>query len=226
MFDIEEKIKEIKTDWKEILLEIIQDNKEEINKELSKEYDKFSENYIFPPQNLIFNAFNHFDIKDTKCLIIGQDPYHNEGEANGLCFSVNEGIKIPASLRNVFKELERCYEEKRLKTDLTDWSKQGVLLLNMSLTVQISKPSSHMKIWNKIMEKILTYINEKMENIVIMAWGNFAKNCVENFDKERNLILIHTHPSPLSRKPFIGCNHFVLCNEYLEEKKRDKIKWL
>lgn len=219
--NIEYHISQIPTKWKDILHDLVQPYKEEINDYISNEYLNLTEDFIFPPKKVIFNAFHHFEPEDLKVIIIGQDTYHNIGQANGLCFSVNEGIKTPPSLRNIFKELERCYETKRINTDLTDWSKQGVLLLNVGLTVGINKPGKHIHIWRPFIEKILEYINNNNKKICVMAWGNFAKDVIKNINKENNLILTYTHPSPLSRHVF-ECNHFIECNKYLEKE----IKWI
>lgn len=208
--DIEKLISDtVKTNWKPILLSIVQDHKDFINTELTNRYEFFGEENIFPNKNLIFNCFNQFDIEDLKCIIIGQDCYHTRGVANGLCFSQNTEKPQP-SLNNIFKELHRCFGITRTNTDLTDWAKQGCLLLNMSLTVLENKPNSHAKIWNNFTDDIMKYIANNFSGITIMLWGNYAMCVEKHFVNNKNKILKAGHPSPLNtKKPFVGCNHFL-----------------
>ena len=175
---------------------------------------------IYPPQNLILSAFNQFDTQDLKVIIVGQDTYINKGEAMGLCFSVPNGIKTPPSLRNILKEIK-----DRTNPDLTDIAKQGVLMLNRALTVREGQSMSHMAIWAAFTEDIIKYIANKYSGIVYMLWGNPAKELAKHLDMSKNLVLTHSHPSPLSRRPFIGNNHFVLCNEYLLSHNKTPIAW-
>ena len=170
---------------------------------------------VYPPENEVFNAFKYFEPEETKVVIIGQDPYHQPGQANGLAFSVAPGVKIPPSLRNIFKEMGK-HEEKN--GDLTYLAKQGVLLLNTTLTVQHGMPNSHKKIWFGFTKNLIKNLSEKTETpIVFMLWGLHAKGMLEVIDK-KNIILKASHPSPLSanRGGWFGCEHF---------KKVDSIKW-
>jgi uracil-DNA glycosylase len=181
---------------------------------------------VFPKNQDIFRSFTFFSFNDLRVVLIGQDPYINQDEANGLCFSVNRGFKIPPSLRNVFKELHRCYDNSRIDTDLSDWAEQGVLLINTALTVRENKSGSHAKIWKSFTTDLIKYIGMNSSNVVFMLWGAHAQSYKQFINNENNLILEHSHPSPLSRKPFVGNNHFVLCNDYLKSKNIPIIKWI
>lgn len=205
--------------------------KEKIQKELLKDYkfksllNDYKESY-FPPKDKIFQSFEL--ISNIKVLILGQDPYHGYDQANGLAFSVNKGIKIPPSLRNIFKELNNEYGyDMPQHGDLSSWSKQGVLLLNSILTVESNKPSSHKKLgWEDFTNNIIKHISDNEKNIVFLLWGNFAKSKEDLINKDKHLILKSTHPSPFSaNKGFLGCDHFKKCNEYLEEKNINPIDW-
>jgi len=207
----------VNTDWKEILIKLIQPHKNKINNELNKDINTYGEKKIFPNKNLIFACFNYFNISDMKCLIIGQDCYHTYGVANGLCFShfPQNKNKLQPSLLNIFKELNRDENIKRTNPDLSDWAKQGCLLLNMSLTVLQSTPNSHSHIWNNYLHEIVKWIAENCEKVCVMLWGNFAQKTEIYFKKTNNIILKAGHPSPLNTKnPFIGCNHFKISKKY------------
>jgi uracil-DNA glycosylase len=203
------------TDWKDIIVNIIKDN----NIDFDIDED------TLPKSVLIFNCFNFFNINDLKVIILGQDPYQNEGYANGLAFSVPDNIKlkngkklIPASLKNIFKELERCYNIKRNNPELYDWAEQGVLLLNTALTVSKNNSGSHINKWKIFTTKLLEWISLNIHNkIVIICWGTHAMKYSNLFYKDNHKILYHTHPSPLSRTPFVGNNNFIDCNNWLEE---------
>ena len=224
--DIEKLIEDtVQTDWKHVLLSIVQTCKNQINLDMSKEYDTYDKSMIMPCDTNMFRCFNFFDVKDTKVIILGQDPYHTIDVADGLCFSTSQS-RLPPSLINVFKELERTHNQKRRNGNLEDWSKQGVLLMNTSLSVLINKPNSHSKIWKRFTDAIITWIGENIKETCIMLWGNDAKKTGVPLYNTDNLILTHTHPSPLSRKPFVGCNHFIECDKYLEEKGKIKIMWI
>lgn len=181
---------------------------------------------VYPPREERFRAFEMSSVDDVKVCIIGQDPYHRKGEANGLCFSVSQGCKTPPSLRNIFKELERSYGVKRTITDLSDWGAQGVLLVNTALTVREGQPGSHAGLWKEFTKEAIKHLNQKRQGIVYMLWGAHAQSFKEFIDERNNLILTHSHPSPLSRKPFTGNQHFELCNAYLVERNMSPIKWL
>ena len=216
--DIENIINEcVTTDWKPILIKLLEPHKNNINFLLNEEYTSFDEKRIFPNKNLIFSCFNYFNINDLKCLIIGQDCYHTPGVANGLCFShyPQKNNKLQPSLVNIFKELNRNEKNIRINPDLSDWAFQGCLLLNMSLTVLQSCPNSHAHIWNDYLHDIVKWIAENCENVCVMLWGNFAQKTEKYFSNNKNYILKTGHPSPLNTKhPFIGCNHFEICKSY------------
>ncbi len=224
--DIQKLIGNLQTNWKDVLSQVAATHQDTINESLTDDQEKFHEILeLCPPTPLIFNAFNHFNIEDLKVCIIGMDPYINVGEAMGLCFSVPDGVKCPPSLRNIFKEIEYEYGVTRKNTDLTDWAKQGVLLLNTSLTTLESKSGYHMKIWRLFTQDIIKYLGANHKNVVYMLWGAHAQQFEKLIDKKNNLVLKHSHPSPLSRKPFVGNNHFKMCNAYLTTKNIIEIKW-
>ena len=184
----------------------------------------------FPPKKLIFNAFEQFDFEETKVVIIGQDPYHGTGEANGLCFSVNDGVAIPPSLKNIFQEINSEYDRILFPTsgNLERWSKQGVLLLNAGLTVRKDSANSHKHLkWNLFTDAVIDLINQKSENVVFLLWGSFAQKKGKLIDREKHLVLESGHPSPLSanRGFWFGNNHFKIANEYLRVKGRGKVEW-
>jgi uracil-DNA glycosylase len=211
----------IETDWKDILSLLWDKHKDKILQVIGQEKEQ-----VFPNSKDIFRAFEFFNQSDLRVVILAQDPYINPGEANGLCFSVNPGCKMPPSLRNVFKEIERTYDKRRTDTDLQDWARQGVLLLNTALTVRQSKSGSHVNIWKPFICDLMEYISKNCEGVVFMLWGVLAKSYGEFFDGNKNLILTHSHPSPLARKPFVGNDHFKLCNQYLKGKGFCEICWV
>lgn len=222
-----EQINRIPTNWKTILL------KDEV--ELSKlelEHNKQKHQFkphleIFPSDEDIFAAFKYFNIEDTKVVILGQDPYINPGEAMGLSFSVPAGTKMPPSLKNIFKELEMEYGILRTDTDLRDWAKQGVLLLNTALTVLQGKSNYNAKLWKKYTDTIIEQISKKTENVVFILWGNNAIKKRDLIDETKHCVLTGVHPSPLSAsRGFFGCNHFRKANEYLVEKNKLKVIWV
>jgi uracil-DNA glycosylase len=218
-------VKEVNTDWKDILLECIEPHVGVINNMLNKEPLD-----IFPPSDNVFAAFKKFDQKDLKVVIVGQDCYHTPGMAHGLCFSVPKTCgKLPPSLRVIFKELEHEYGgPMRTETDLSDWAEQGVLLLNCALTVRVGTAGSHLKYWKPIVDTIMEYISSKHQGIVFMLWGNFAQTYKDFIDTEKNLVLKARHPSPLaaSKGPFVGNMHFTRANEYLNKHGKNAVTWL
>lgn len=220
--DIKKLINEtIATDWKSILINLVEPFENEINEKLSKEYA--GNINVFPKKESIFNSFNYFNIKDLKCIIIGQDCYHTRGVANGLCFShsLQKNNKLQPSLRNIFKEIERTEGVFRNNSDLSDWANQGCLLLNMSLSVLEGKPNSHAKIWSGYINSVVKWIAENCENVCVMLWGNFALSVETYFKDTNNIVLKAGHPSPFNTKiPFVGCGHFAKCKELYN------IKWL
>ncbi|TXI69585.1 MAG: uracil-DNA glycosylase [Flavobacterium sp.] len=184
----------------------------------------------FPPKELIFSAFEQFDFQDTKVVIIGQDPYHGTGEANGLCFSVNDGVAIPPSLKNIFTEINSEYDRILFPTsgNLERWAKQGVLLLNAGLTVRKDEANSHKHLkWNVFTDAVIDLINQKSENVVFLLWGSFAQKKGKLINREKHLVLESGHPSPLSanRGMWFGNNHFRLTNEYLKVNAKCEIEW-
>jgi uracil-DNA glycosylase len=182
---------------------------------------------ISPSHNNIFKAFEYCSFSSTKVVIFGQDPYFQKDVANGLAFSVEPNKPLPSSLKNIYKEIES--DVGALSNNdgyLKSWADQGVLLLNSALTVEVGKPGSHSKIgWQDFIFEIVKIINKK-QNVVFILWGNDAKKYIKYIDKDINLILSSSHPSPLSSyRGFFGCKHFSKCNEYLESKNISKINW-
>lgn len=184
---------------------------------------------VFPPGGLIFEAFNRTPVPKVRAVIIGQDPYHGPGQAHGLCFSVPEGITIPPSLRNMFKELQQDVDIYPPKTgNLGKWADQGVLMLNATLTVRARQAGSHQKKgWEEFTDAAIKKLSENREDLVFMLWGSFAQSKQNLIAKNRDhLILKAPHPSPLSaHRGFFGCHHFSQCNAFLEENGRDPIDW-
>ena len=236
MYNVKELINNLSTDWKKILNELYdKDTKYFIDLEnyLNTEFDTFGHLVsIYPDKNLIFEAFNKFNFSELKIVILGQDPYHGPEQAMGLCFSVPEGLKIPPSLKRIFKEIncdlsKNCNTPERdfISGDLTYWSKQGILLLNTALTVRQSKPNSHSKIWKKFTEKIITYISENSNNTLFILWGNNAKYYKNFTDLDKHKFLEGVHPSPLSGNKWVGCNHFSKANAILKKLGKSVINW-
>ncbi|MDE6538439.1 MAG: uracil-DNA glycosylase [Muribaculaceae bacterium] len=183
---------------------------------------------VYPPASKIFAAFDQCPFNDVKVVIIGQDPYHGPGQANGLSFSVNDGVAIPPSLRNIFKEINQDTGAPIPSSgDLTRWAKQGVLLLNSSLTVREHQPKSHSGIgWETFTDAAIRALNEKRENIVFLLWGSDAIKRGAMIDRNRHLVLQSVHPSPLSAsRGFFGNHHFSKTNQYLTEHGLQPIKW-
>lgn len=183
---------------------------------------------IYPPGSQIFNAFDTTPIDNVKVVILGQDPYHGPRQAHGLCFSVQDGVPPPPSLVNIFKELQ---EDIGIRIpnhgNLTAWAKQGVFLLNASLTVRASEPMSHAKIgWANFTDTVIKKISDEKEHVVFMLWGKFAQDKRVLVDASKHLVLRAAHPSPLSaHNGFFGCKHFSKANEYLMSKGIDPIDW-
>ena len=182
---------------------------------------------IYPPKKEIFKAFKLTAPENTKVIILGQDPYHNFNQANGLCFSVNEKQLLPPSLKNIFKELEDDLGIKNYEHgDLSSWAKQGVLLMNTSLTVEKGKPGSHLKFgWEQLTDQVIRSFNKK-KKIVFMLWGKSAAKKKKLIDEDKHFILEASHPSPFScHKGFFGCNHFSRCNNFLKTSGKEEINW-
>ncbi len=189
--------------------------------------NEYKKKTIFPPYENIFDALRFTDYDDVKVVILGQDPYHGLGEAHGLSFSVKEGIKMPPSLLNIFKELKSDLGIERNQTDLTDWAKQGVLLLNSIMTVEQDKPLSHKnKGWEIFTDNIIGYLNQREKPVIFLLWGNFARSKKSLITNSRHKIIESAHPSPLSAsRGFFGSKPFSKCNNYLEELGIEKINW-
>lgn len=188
---------------------------------------KTSGKQIYPPGSLIFNAFNLTPPDDLKVVIIGQDPYHNPGEAMGLCFSVPAHVRKPPSLNNIFKEMHRDLQLPiPLHGDLTTWAEQGVFLLNAFLTVEKNKPASHQDIgWQEFTDNVISVISERKKNVVFILWGNFAKGKKKLIDASKHLIIEAAHPSPLARTGFEGHAPFSKTNKYLIAHGIDPVNW-
>lgn len=183
---------------------------------------------IYPPAKEIFNAFNSCPFDEVKVVIVGQDPYHGPGQAHGLCFSVQHGIKAPPSLQNIFKELKRSLDFKIPEHGcLTSWAEQGVFLPNTCLTVRAHEANSHAgQGWENFTDKAIRLLAEKREGLVFMLWGSAARKKAAMIDKEKHLVLEAPHPSPLSaHRGFIGCDHFKKANEYLIAQGKKTINW-
>ena len=189
--------------------------------------DEYKNKIIYPEYKDVFNALRYTDYDDVKVVILGQDPYHGENEAHGLSFSVREGVPMPPSLRNIFKELQNDIGVVRTQTDLTDWAKQGVLLLNAIMTVVKDTPLSHKdKGWEIFTDNVIKYLVERDKPIVFILWGNFARSKKELIKNKNHLILESVHPSPLSAsRGFFGSKPFSKTNEFLEQNNMSKINW-
>lgn len=196
---------------------------------LEKEYASAWREEIHPAPSMIFRAFELTPLEKTKVVILGQDPYHNPGQAEGLAFSVARGQKIPPSLRNIFKELEGEYDEfiAPQSGSLEKWAKEGVLLLNSILSVGKEGPLSHAGMgWETFTDRAIGEISEKTANVVFIFWGNGARKKSHLVDGSKHKVLKAAHPSPLSAsRGFFGCGHFALANEYLESKGRLPVDW-
>jgi uracil-DNA glycosylase len=209
-----------------------------INKENEKEYFKSLINFVksnyrsktcYPPINLIFQAFKICPFDSLKVVILGQDPYHGKSQANGLSFSVSKTTNLPPSLINIFKEIQDDVNVNYPKYgDLSSWGKQGVLLLNSTLTVEEGRPGSHQKKgWEKFTDEIIKHISNNKKNIVFMLWGNYSKMKSELIDRSKHLILTSGHPSPMSanRGYWFGNKHFSKANKYIIKKRGESIQW-
>ncbi|MBQ3895821.1 MAG: uracil-DNA glycosylase [Paludibacteraceae bacterium] len=183
---------------------------------------------IYPPASLIFNAFNLCPMDKIKVVIIGQDPYHEPGQAHGLCFSVNDGVKFPPSLQNIYKEIASEYNQPMPQSgNLTRWAEQGVLLLNATLTVRAHLAASHQgKGWETFTDNVIKEVNDRCQNVVFLLWGSYAQKKEAYIDKSKHCVLKAAHPSPLSAyRGFFGCNHFILANNYLRKCGKEEIVW-
>jgi len=190
--------------------------------------EKGSGKVIYPPGPLIFNAFNMTPFNSVKVVIIGQDPYHGAGQAEGLSFSVPHGIPCPPSLKNIYKEIstDLGIDVSGRDGSLKGWAEQGVFLLNAVLTVRAGEPTSHSKIgWSEFTDAVIRILSEKRSGLVFLLWGNFARSKKALIDTSKNLVLEAAHPSPLAGGAFFGCRHFSKTNKYLESEGVTPIDW-
>ena len=216
----------IESSWKHVLQD-----------EFEKEYFRILTEFVrseykaatvYPPAGLIFNAFNLCSFENLKVVLIGQDPYHGPGQAHGLCFSVKDGVDFPPSLINIFKEIELDLGLSRPASgNLERWAKQGVLLLNATLTVRAHLAGSHQKKgWEQFTDSVITIINREKSGIVFMLWGAYAQKKGESIDRTKHFVLESVHPSPLSAsRGFFGNHHFSKCNSYLSGKGVNPVDW-
>lgn len=216
----------IANSWKSVLQEEFeQPYFEKLTQFVKSEY---KEHRIYPPGSQIFSAFDHCSFEETKVVILGQDPYHGPDQAHGLCFSVNEGIPMPPSLLNIFKEVRSDLgKELPPHGNLNRWADQGVLLLNATLTVRASEAGSHQKHgWETFTDRVISILSRKKKNIVFLLWGAYAQKKSALIAEENHLVLKAPHPSPLSaHRGFFGSRHFSQTNEYLESNVLHTISW-
>lgn len=190
--------------------------------------EEYKTRRIYPAGSKIFSAFDHCELDNVKVVILGQDPYHGDGQANGLCFSVSDGIKPPPSLVNIFKEIQDDLGISMPKSgNLERWAKQGVLLLNATLTVRANEPGSHQnRGWEQFTDEVIKLLSERKEHLVFILWGAFAQKKEELIDAKKHFKLKAAHPSPFSAyKGFLGCGHFSKTNEYLKKLGFKEIVW-
>ncbi|WP_420578074.1 uracil-DNA glycosylase [Ekhidna sp.] len=211
--------------------------KKRLESEFKKDYfqdlisfvkSEYASKYIYPPGSRIFNAFDHCSFNDVKVVIVGQDPYHGPGQANGLCFSVADGIRHPPSLQNIFKEIKDDLGQPIPQSgNLERWADQGVLLLNATLTVEARKAGSHQnKGWEQFTDEVLRVVSEEKENVVFLLWGAYAQRKGSIVNVNKHLVLKAPHPSPFSaHSGFFGCKHFSKTNQYLSSKGLTPISW-
>ena len=211
--------------WTEILAPI--KNTEYFTTLWEKVKEEYQTTKCFPPKNQIFRAIELTPFEEVKVVIIGQDPYHNDNQANGLCFSVSDKVKAPPSLKNIFKELEDDLGIKKTSNELEMWAKQGVLLLNATLTVRAHEANSHKDLgWEQFTDFIIKEISDKKENVVFVLWGAFAQKKAGLIDASKHFIIQSAHPSPFSvNKGFFGSHPFSKINQFLEEKGKEPINW-
>lgn len=189
--------------------------------------EKYANGKVFPPRDQIYTAFELTPFENVRVVILGQDPYHGEHQSHGLAFSVNEGIKIPPSLRNIYKELESDLGIVREDGSLKDWATEGVLLLNTVLTVDAHEANSHRKLgWQPFTDEIIRHVSDDLENVVFILWGKPAQQKEKLIDTDKHLVIKSTHPSPLSaHRGFFGTKPFSRANDYLTENGRKPVDW-
>lgn len=212
--------------------------KNKLNEEFQKEYfhnliefvrNEYKNGVCYPPGKLIFNAFDKCSFEDTRVVILGQDPYHGAGQANGLCFSVNDGVQLPPSLKNIFKEIQDDLGKPIPKSgNLERWAQQGVLLLNATLTVRAGAAGSHQgKGWEVFTDSVIRHLNEEKDGIVFLLWGKYAQDKGKIIDDKKHFVLRAKHPSPMSANygGWFGNKHFSQANNYLQSKGLPTIEW-
>ena len=211
--------------WTEILAPI--KNTEYFTTLWEKVKEEYQTTKCFPPKDHIFRAIELTPFDEVKVVIIGQDPYHNDNQANGLCFSVSDKVKAPPSLKNIFKELEDDLGIKKTSNELEMWAKQGVLLLNATLTGRAHEANSHKDLgWEQFTDFIIKEISDKKENVVFVLWGAFAQKKAGLIDASKHFVIQSAHPSPFSvHKGFFGSRPFSKINQFLEEKGKEPINW-
>lgn len=215
----------INSTWKKALKEEFEKPYwESLTKSVKEQYLKTK---VYPPPKNIFRAFDLCPLDKVKVVIVGQDPYHGINQANGLSFSVNDGIALPPSLQNIYKEIHNDLGIIPSSSgDLSRWARQGVLMLNSVLTVLANQPASHSKIgWEQFTDTVIKALNEHRSHIVYMLWGRYAQTKGEIIDRTKNLVLTSAHPSPYSAANFFGNHHFSKCNEYLNKHGISPIDW-
>lgn len=215
-------------DWDEFFRSVKEKSYAQSLKEFLK--NEYATKTVYPPRNLVYNAFEQTSPNEVKVVILGQDPYHNPGEAMGLCFSVPEGIPLPPSLKNIYKEIQDDTKEEMdfQKGDLTCWAKQGVLLLNAYLTVVRNSPLSHrMDEYDKFVEDVFAFLEKRDQPIVYLLWGSFAKRYARYVRNPNHVVITANHPSPLSanRGGWFGTRVFSRCNAFLVERGETPIRW-
>lgn len=209
--------------------------KEKLSAEFEKPYfkslvefvkEEYQSQTVYPPGNQIFNAFEKSPFDKTRVVIIGQDPYHGAGQANGLCFSVSDGVRIPPSLRNIFKEINEDLGKDIPKSgNLERWAEQGVLLLNATLTVRAKTAGSHQnKGWEEFTDAVIKAVSDEKEDVVFLLWGKYARDKGKVVDRNKHCVLEAPHPSPMARG-FVGCRHFSRVNEFLRSKGLEEVAW-
>lgn len=211
--------------WKEVLEDqFVMDYWSRLTESVRKSY---LEGSVYPPPKDIFRAYDLCPFDQVKVVIVGQDPYHGPSQANGLCFAVHDGITLPPSLKNIYKEIQSDIGvSPRPSGDLSRWATQGVLLLNSVLTVQAAKPASHAGLgWEAFTDATIDALNLLKENVVYLLWGKYAQKKGERIDRTHNLVLESAHPSPFSATLFHGNHHFSRCNAYLKDHGREPIDW-
>ena len=220
----------LEKEWREALGDFFQ--KDSFQKLTAFVGDEYLTRKIFPPRKDLFKTFSLTPFGKVKVVILGQDPYHGDGQAEGLCFSVPRGAVVPPSLKNIYKEIESDYKSEGVTKDFTngnleEWGREGVLLLNAILTVVAHTPASHKgKGWEEFTDAVIKTISDKHEHVVFMLWGNYARSKKSLIDESKHFILEAPHPSPFSaHSGFFGCRHFSQCNKYLTKYGKKPIQW-